>query len=146
MSISSPADSAHFFDYDNYLVNPNILDSFAVALQRLESKAKKLKELQEQTTAIILDSGMTLTGEILQMFRKRLGVDKEEAKRLFFKYRKGGNPEETTDPEPQKEPESTEEKIALIMDYMKDTSIKLDHIEDEIAYLKEQLEEIKKKL
>jgi len=112
----------------------------------LEAQAARIRSLHERIRGV-LENGITLSSlEWSFMFRKRITTDKEEAKKLFFSYRKKGSVENSPEEIPPKEPETTEEKIAMIMDYMKETSAKLDRIEDDITYLKQQVDEIKKKI
>ena len=75
--------------------------------------------------------------------------NKEEAKKLFYSYRSKNEPEQgksSPDLKSTLEPETTEKKIAMIMDFMKETSAKLDRIEDDIAELKEKVNDILKKM
>ena len=142
---SSAVFDGRFQDASEWLERTNSL------LNELEAQAARLRTIHEQFLVFIANKWFPSIGEIIFMFRKRVSSDKEEAKKLFFTYRKKGTaenqPEGTPSNEPSsKEPETTEEKIAMIMDYMKETSSKLDHIENDISYLKQQVEEIKKRI
>ena len=77
------------------------------------------------------------------MARKKKGSTREQSKELFYSFRKKKDgPEE---PEPD-EPEDTDARFAKIMDYMEETSKKLDRIEDDVAFLKDQVSAILKRL
>ncbi len=88
-------------------------------------------------------------GMLMIVKKNKWGFNKEEAKKLFYSYRSKNEPG-VGDPGPDfksaLEPETTEKKIAMIMDYMKETSAKLDRIEDDIAELKEKVNDILKKM
>lgn len=92
---------------------------------------------------------------VMFALRNRQGFTKEEAKKLFYNFRSGGqkdpeedNPEKTK-PDPAKgvvDAKTTEDKIDQIVVYMRETSNKLDRIEDDINFLKEQVDRILEKL
>ncbi len=90
--------------------------------------------------------------EILLMLRNKWGLTKKDAKKLFYKYHGGEEDEENVDndnPEPENNPGksgSVDQKISMIMDYMKETSSKLDSIDRDIAQLKDQVEEILRRM
>lgn len=114
----------------------------ASCLQNYKSELKAI--------AVSLNGMMKMAGslhgvEVINMLKNKLGLSREEAKKVYFQFRNKGNksnPEEPAKPEPQ----GTEEKIAVIMDYMKDTSEKLERIESDIDYLKQQIDRILKQL
>ena len=55
--------------------------------------------------------------------------------------------EDPGDPiEAVRQAKTTDEKIEQIIDYMKDTTTKLDRIEDDINFLKEQVDRILKRI
>ena len=114
-------------------------------IEHLEAFSQQLRALllglQEKITALIQDpaSGFMFT------LKNKFGFSKKDAKKLFYDYIDGKKTDEDN-PEPPREPETTEEKISMIMDYMKETSVKLDRIEDELSHLKQQVEEILKRV
>ena len=78
--------------------------------------------------------------------RTKDGLNQEEAKKLFFQFRKksvlqGKNPE----PSDPREPERTEVGAQMVT-FMKETSEKLDRIETDIEHLKQQVDKILKKI
>lgn len=79
------------------------------------------------------------------MLRNKFGLTKKDAKKLYYDVRSKDN-EEGEDPKQSKTPESTEEKIVFIMETMKQTAVKLDRMEEDLAYLKDQVDKILKKL
>lgn len=81
------------------------------------------------------------------MLKNKFGMSKDEAKNLFFKFRgSSSEPENNPSKMAAPEPQGTDEKIAVILDYMKDTSVKLEKIENDIEFLKEQIDRILKQL
>ena len=91
--------------------------------------------------------------EILLMLRNKWGFSKKDAKKMFYQYHSKEEEEEedgdddngNENPDPGKSG-SVDQKISMIMDYMKETSTKLDSIDRDIAQLKEQVEEILKRM
>ncbi len=77
------------------------------------------------------------------MARNKSGFTREQAKELFYSFRK--KKDEPGSPEPD-EAEDTDARFAKIMDYMEETSKKLDRIEDDVAFLKDQVSAILKRL
>ncbi|HOE10688.1 MAG TPA: hypothetical protein PLQ35_15375 [bacterium] len=96
-------------------------------------------------------AGMTATAETLApqrfsfMVRNKDGFTREEAKSLFYRFRQ----KKTEEPEEESrsnQPQDTDARLERIMDYMEETSKKLDRIEDDITFLKEQVADILKRL
>ncbi len=112
----------------------------------LENQYRILDELQRfcvQTRGhiqSIKDQGIQF------MFKNKYGLNKEEAKKLFYDFRSKSKEPGGEDDDSSQNTESVEGKIAMIMDYMKETSTKLDRIEDDISTLKRQVEHILKKI
>ncbi len=118
---------------------------------RLADLAGSVEMLQRQLdTALERAAAIINPREIFAMMKKnKWGFNKEEAKKLFYSYRSKTPLQAdatSTNPKPGYEPESTEQKIAMIMAYMKETSAKLDRIEDDIAELKEKVNAVLKKI
>jgi hypothetical protein len=88
--------------------------------------------------------------EVMNMLKNKLGLSKEDAKKIYYKYRaKGsGQDDEPGNDESQKSspPQNADQKIAMIMDYMQETSAKLERIENDIDYLKNQVDKILQKI
>lgn len=84
--------------------------------------------------------------ESVFMVRNRFGLTKEQAKKLYYDYHGAGEEQTPDRNQPEGKPQTAEEKISMIMDYMKETSAKLDQIENDIAFLKQQVNEILKRL
>jgi len=74
--------------------------------------------------------------------RNREGLNQEEAKKLFFQFRRKNAPA-PGEPEP---PSGQEEITERMMSFMQDTAQKLDRIEADIDYLKTQVNQILKKI
>lgn len=85
------------------------------------------------------------------MFKNKLGFTKGQAQKLFYDYKNKRN-QETPENEQKDQPSqsddngSVEQKISMIMNYMQETSTKLDQIEKDISYLKEQVDRILQKI
>lgn len=79
------------------------------------------------------------------MARSKDGFTPEQAKKLFYDFRKKKPDDSEEAPEPDK-PDDTEARFERIMVYMEDTSRKLDRIESDIELLKEQVTSILKRL
>ena len=83
--------------------------------------------------------------------RNRDGMSPEEAKDLFFKFRKkrvlrSENFEEPPQSEPPKRGAEGGDPAEQMMTFMRETSAKLDRIEEDIGYLKDQVDKILKKI
>ncbi|MFH1739684.1 MAG: hypothetical protein ABIH23_11800 [bacterium] len=117
---------------------------------RAEALDVFLGVLQKRITGVRAGLGASL-GEIVPewiscMARNKDGFTKEEAKNIFYRFRqkKSEAPEEE---EPgSEEPQDTDARFNKIMVYMEETSKKLDRIEDDISFLKEQVSDILKRL
>jgi hypothetical protein len=91
---------------------------------------------------------------IFSFAKNRDGFDQEEARDLFFKFRRKKvlRPEEPEEeqggrkePGPP-QPERVGEVNVQLSSFMRETSEKLDRIEDDIDYLKKQVDTILKKI
>ena len=86
------------------------------------------------------------------VLKSRGGLTREDAKKIFHRYRSGTPSKESPPTEPEKsgEPKSDldmqSRKINQIIGYMEETTQRLDHIENDIGYLKEKIDLILKKL
>ena len=84
--------------------------------------------------------------------KNKLGMTKEDAKRIFHRYRTAKEkPAEPESPEPKADSpvslaERQSKQISQILNYMEETSGRLDNIENDIGYIKERVETILKKL
>jgi len=82
--------------------------------------------------------------------RSRQGLSQEEAKKLFFQFRKKSMDGSGPEPEPEDEdrPEADSERALSqqMQVFMQETSQKLDRIENDIDYLKNQVDNILKKI
>ncbi|MEW6238672.1 MAG: hypothetical protein AB1656_25080 [Candidatus Omnitrophota bacterium] len=119
-------------------------------LAGLEWRLGQIREMRRSLSEICRAAVELKGQEFLFMFRNKFGLTKKDAKKLFYDYHskdaKADEAEEAEGKEPIKPPETTDQKIAMIMDYMQETSIKLDRIESDIAALKEQVELILKRI
>lgn len=142
MNVLTLTESRHFLNK----AAANDLLGLIHHLERLEASRNALlcnvRCLEEMAIRLVSRSRL----EVLFMLKNKLGLTKEQAKNIYFRFRNGGGEEENASPQQSKDPETNEEKIAMIMDYMKDTSAKLDQIESDIAYLKKQVDQILKRL
>ncbi len=86
------------------------------------------------------------------VLKSRGGLTREDAKKIFHRYRSGtpAKEESATGPEkpgtekPDLDPQAR--KIDQIIGYMEETTQRLDHIENDIGYLKDKIDLILKKL
>ncbi|MFB3785529.1 MAG: hypothetical protein ACE15F_04080 [bacterium] len=121
-----------------------LFDHLAVLSRSAARLRYRLDSARVDVTELLNSRGM-----LMIVKKNKWGFNKEEAKKLFYSFRAKNTPEEgdsgsNFDSAP--EPETTERKIAMIMVYMKETSAKLDRIEDDIAELKEKVNDILKKI
>ncbi|HPA47063.1 MAG TPA: hypothetical protein PK395_14960 [bacterium] len=94
----------------------------------------------------MMTTAETLAAQCLSfMVRNKDGFTREEAKSLFYRFRqkKTEEPEEQPDSD---QPQDTDARLERIMVYMEETSKKLDRIEDDITFLKDQVADILKRL
>lgn len=126
----------------------NLIELFRRIIDRLKQESESLRCEMVNTVAELFGPN------VMFALRNRQGFTKEEAKKLFYSFRSGGqknseeNPEKSK-PDPAKgvvEAKTTEDKIDQIVVYMRETSNKLDRIEDDINFLKEQVDRILEKL
>ena len=107
-----------------------------------------------ETAAALMEVNQYLDGLYNWVLKSRSGLTREDAKKIFHRYRTPGadapTPEPTNDPEAPKEQsallESQSRKIDQIIGYMEETTQRLDQIENDIGYLKDRIEVILKKL
>ena len=84
--------------------------------------------------------------------KNKMGLSREDAKRIFHRYRSDkGKPEEPTPPSSPPESPSGDldrqsKQITQILGYMEDTNQRLDQIENDIGYIKDRVDAILKKL
>lgn len=146
MNGNSVSLSSDFLNPDSFYVVRAVFERLADAQNRAAALRANLKAAYE----MIAD---TFKGqEIALMLRNRWGLSKKEAQKLYNDLRSPGEePSEDTEKKnpnqnPPKPTGTVEDKISMIMDYMKDTSAKLDSIDRDIAHLKVQVEEILKRI
>jgi len=118
----------------------------------------RLMDAQRRATALRANlmaaydqiAGILKGQEIVFMLRNKWGLSKKDAQKLYYDLRNPGEGpgegSEGNNPNQSKQPETVDDKISMIMDYMKDTSAKLDGIDRDIAHLKKQVEEILKRM
>jgi hypothetical protein len=88
-----------------------------------------------------IDSIEVLINRLYMAVKKNpLGMTRDEAKKAYFRFR--SKKEDT----PESSGEDQEQKINRILLYMNETTVKLDRIEEDISFLKEQVGTIIKKL
>ena len=86
------------------------------------------------------------------VLKSRGGLTREDAKKIFHRYRSGtpSSKDPSTDPEESGQGRSALEnqsrKIDQIIGYMEETTQRLDHIENDIVYLKDKIDLVLKKL
>lgn len=115
---------------------------------QIDTLARTSTSLREKIAGFAMYCAATVQGwETAFMLKNKWGLTKEEAKKLFYDYKNktASDPNNPSSPSEQ-QPENVDQKIAVIMDYMIDTSAKLDRIEDDLSQLKQKVEEILKKL
>jgi len=87
--------------------------------------------------------------------KTRAGLTREEARRIFHRYRSDKEkPAEPSPSAPGEPPPPVEEagapaekqELARIVNYMETTTLRLDQIETDIGYIKEKVDTILKKL
>lgn len=94
-----------------------------------------------------------LDGAYAWVLKNKEGLTREEAKRIFLRYRSPGEKADgNTDPSSQAEsvpPPNTDRQahqIHQILHYMEQTTQRLDVIENDIVYIKERVDAILKKI
>ncbi|MBI1387701.1 MAG: hypothetical protein GC154_04570 [bacterium] len=87
------------------------------------------------------------------MLKNKFGLTKDQAQKMFYDYKNKGQEQDPDQQggDPKGDPKeaasgTVEQKISLIMGYMKETSTKIDQIERDITYLKEQVDKILQKI
>lgn len=90
------------------------------------------------------------------VLKSRGGLTREDAKRIFHRYRSGSGAPESPESPPSNQPsdpdrplslgEQQARKIDQIIGYMEQTTQRLDQIETDITYLKDKVDLILKKL
>ena len=98
------------------------------------------------TTSAIEDL-KNLRWGILEAIRNRVGLTREEARRIFNQFRGRSPDPETGDPEKPNEPETqTSPDMREVSRYMRETNHRLDHIEKDLEYLKKQVDRVLERL
>lgn len=78
---------------------------------------------------------------ILWMLRNKLGLTRDEAKRIFYRFR---SPFPSGPEDPGGAPESPE--LREVLKQMHETSLRLDRMEKDLEYLKRQVDRILEKV
>ncbi len=122
------------------------LETVRIILERLSVAQKNAVVLRSNLQAAFEFIAANLSGqEMLLMLRNKWGLSKKEAQKLYYDVRNKGNEPDEENQEPPR-PDTIDKKISMIMDYMKETSAKLDSIDRDIADLKKQVEEILRRI
>jgi hypothetical protein len=93
-----------------------------------------------------------LNGVQAWVLKNKEGLTREDAKRIFQRYRAGGEKEAekaSTAAEGHSAAQSLERQshqIGQIVNYMEQTTKRLDQIEDDIGYIKDKVDAILKRL
>jgi len=94
----------------------------------------------------MLSITQTLNRLGLLFARSKDGLSQEEAKKMFFRFRRKGAPE-PAEPEPSEPgPTGQGDVPAQMVTFMRETAQKLDRIETDIDYLKKQVDQILRKI
>jgi hypothetical protein len=132
-------------------LNPVLTDldskyAVRVVFERLVDTQSRAAALRANLVAAYeMIAGFLKGQEIAFMLRNRWGLSKKDAQKLYFDLRNQGGESGEGNDNDQKQPnrpETVEDKISMIMDYMKETSAKLDSIDRDIVQLKKRVEEI----
>ena len=120
-------------------------------IENLESHRKETCAVVKSLMHLAEYVGTLRGTEVIFMLKNKFGLSQDEAKKIYYKYRHT-EPEEENPKKDENQPanplnqptnvQSTDQKIAMIMDYMKETSVKLEKIENDIEYLKRQVDQI----
>lgn len=88
----------------------------------------------------------TLRWGLMEAVRNRLGLTREEARRIFNQFR--GRSSEPAPPSPGKDgPETGEDpELREVVRHMRETNQRLDHIEKDLEYLRRQVDRILERL
>ena len=122
------------------------MQSVRVILERLSVAQKNASVLRGNLQTAFEFIVANLCGqEMLLMLRNKWGLSKKDAQKLYYDVRNKGNETEEENKESPR-PDTIDKKISMIMDYMKETSSKLDSIDRDIADLKKQVEEILRRI
>ena len=84
--------------------------------------------------------------------KNKIGLSREDAKRIFHRYRSEkekaaeGTPPSGGEEPPSKELDHQARQISQIRNYMENTNQRLDQIETDIGYIKDRVDAILKKL
>jgi len=104
------------------------------------------------TVATLNEIGHYLDDLYDWVLKSRGGLTREDAKKIFHRYRSGTPGTDTpsqhpqTPETPQSDADRQARKIDQIIGYMEETTQRLDHIENDIGYLKDKIDLILKKL
>lgn len=132
------------------LSHPDALDELADAIRiQMDARIARANEaLQALSVAVTALQNQVGSGLVF-MLKNKFGMTKNQAQKLFYDFKKKNkedDPNEQMPGEDPKEPGNVEEKISMIMGYMKETSDKLDQIERDISFLKDQVDKILQKI
>lgn len=139
---------------DSYLSAEQLRELLVPIVQTMGALVGEVRNIRTELVAKVDDLLGRGIGIALSQ-RNRSGFTKSEAKKLFYSLRggkpegegEGGDEEDPDDPiEAVNKAQTTDQKIEQIIDYMKDTTSKLDRIEDDINFLKEQVDRILKRI
>ena len=84
---------------------------------------------------------------ILEAVRNRLGLTKEEARRIFNQFKGRSEKGEPGTEKPEGRPPAEGDiDMRQVTRYMRDTNERLDHIEQDLDYLKRQVDRVLAKI
>ncbi len=116
-------------------------------LEKTEQEVLRLRAVNQWLGSLLSFPEIPNHQEVMFMLKNKFGFTKEQAKKLYSSYRnKDSDQGKNEGGQKPEEPQSIDDKISMIMDYMQETSSKLDRIEDDISYLKQQVENILKRI
>jgi len=92
--------------------------------------------------ALAQEIGLIRSGLLLTV-RNKLGLTREEAKRIFHQFRSPG----AARPDPDGEdPILDRPEMRAVMQHVQETAVRLDRIEKDLEYLKKQVDRILEKV
>ncbi|RJP26382.1 MAG: hypothetical protein C4527_15535 [Candidatus Omnitrophota bacterium] len=119
-------------------------------LEETQRRFSQLKTVHEWFASLLAFPTSIHHQEVMFMLKNKFGFTKDQAKKLYSTFRSkgesGDNGDDGDEENNSVEPQTIDDKISMIMGYMKETSAKLDRIEDDITYLKQQVENILKRI
>ncbi len=131
---------------------PIAIADLALEMQKLiEMRVSRINSALDWLNSSITPLRKHIGEEIHFMLKNKTGLTKTQAQKLFYDYKNKGNDEdnEKKSGQEQKQPKeqgNIDQKISMIMNYMQETSIKLDQIEKDISHLREQVDRILEKI